>query len=206
MTLTVFTQIPNSVAVGAQVVFTMGTAKNLSEAGNTSRKSLRPIKRNFMVSISPDDSDEMQAIIMAMLGDLYACPLRDYGAYHVTAEECELDPLTGDYLMGRTWAPVTGTKTYFERILVPDSITVLHNGTPATTGSYSFLDFGRIHFSPGISTGDTVAITGTYLKPVALLDPATSNIFGSINGTAGYEFAQMRFEELFEAELLDIFG
>jgi hypothetical protein len=204
MTITAFTVIPDSVAVGAQVVFIPSTAKNLSESGNTGRKLLRPIKRNYMVAISPDDSDEMQAIVMAARGDRWPIAIKDYGAFEVTDEECQLDDLTGDYLMGRTWAPITGTLSYFERILVPESITVLHNGSPATTGSYHLADFGRIVFSPSISTGDTVSITGTYLKPIALLDPATANIFGSVGGVPQYQFTQMRFEELFEAELVDL--
>ncbi len=206
MTLTAFTKIPDSIAVGAQVVFTMSTAKNLSESGNTGRKSLRPIKRNYLVSVSPDDANELQAIVMAMRGDRYPVAMRDYTSYQLTDEVCEFDNATGDFLIGKTWSPLTGTRSYFERVLVPDSIVIMVNGSPATTSGPTLLDFGRIHFSGGVTTGDEVSVTGTYLKPVALLDPATANLFGAINGATQYQFASMRFEELFESELRELFA
>lgn len=202
MTLTAFTKIPESVAVGAQLTLTMSTAKNVSESGNTSRKSLRPVKRNYLVTISPDDSDEMQAIIMAMRGDRYPVAMRDYKAYQLNDESCQLDPVTGDYMIGRTWAPATGSRSYFERVLVPDNdILVSVNGSPATTSGFTLSDFGRIQISGGTSTGDDVSVTGTYLKPVCLLDNPTANAFGSVGGVTQYQFASLRFEELFESEL-----
>lgn len=200
---TELTRIPNSIAIGAQVQFTMSTAKNISEGGNAHRKSLRPIKRNYMVTISPDDADEIQAIIMAMDGDRYPVAMRDYTAYQVTGELCSFDNESGQFLMGRSWIPSTGTREKFERILVPDDIMVTINGSPASTGSITFHDFGRITYS-GMSTGDTVEITGTYLKPVCLIDNPTADVFGSIGDVAQVQFASMRFEELFEAELLEL--
>jgi len=204
MTLTVFTQLPDSVALGAQVSFMPSTAKNPSESGNNNRFSLRPIKRNYTVSISPDDSDEMQAIIMALLGDRFPLAMRDYAAYQVTAEDCQFDNLTGDWLMGRTWAPSTGNFQFFERILVPESMVVSLNGSPATTSSYAISDFGRIQFSGGVTTSDTVSITGTYLTPVALMDAPALQLFGSIGGVPQSQFSSMRFEQLYEKELIDI--
>lgn len=203
MTVTAFTKIPDSIAVGAQVVLTASTAKTVSESGNTNRKTLRQIKRNYMVSISPDDSAEMQAIIMALDGDRYPMAMRDYTDYQVTNEVCQVDAVNGDFLMGRTWAPATGDRTKFTRILIPDQITVLLNGSPATTGSFSLADFGRI-IPSSFSTSDQWSITGTYLKPVCLVDSASADMFGSIGGVVQYHFAQMRLEEIFEAELLVI--
>src|SRR5581483_9229787 len=206
MTLTAFTKIPNSIAISAQVSFTISTAKNPSESGNSSRKSMRPIKRNYMVSVSPDDSDEMQAIVMAMLGDRYPVAMRDYSAYLITDEPCQFDNATGDWLIGRTWTPSTGTRTFFERILVPDDIVVLVNGSPATTSGFTLKDFGRISFSGGVTTGDEVSVTGTYLRPVALVDAPSANLFGAVGGVTQYQFASMRFEELYEAELVELFS
>lgn len=201
---TQLTKIPNTVAIGAQLTFMVSTAKNMSESGNTSRKSLRPIKRNYMVSISPDDSDEMQEIIMALDGDRFPMAMRDYAAYQVVDEVCAIDETTGDFLMGRTWAPSTGSLTKFERILIPDSDMVVKlNGSAATTGSFTIEDFGRIR-PTSFSTSDEWSISGSYLKPVCLIDAPSANLFGSIGGVVQYQFDQMRFEEIYEAELIDL--
>jgi hypothetical protein len=200
-----FTQIPDSVAAGAQVTFTMSTAKSVSESGNSGRKLLRPIKRNYLVTLSPDDSAEMQAIIMAARGDRYPVAIRDYTAYTLQDELCEVDPVTNDFLIGKTWEPETGDLSVFERILIPESIVVKINGSTATTGTVTQLDFGRLHI-PSAATGDDVTVTGTYLRPIALLDAPAATAYGNIGGVVQYQFSSMRFEELFEAELEALFG
>ena len=74
-----------------------------------------------------------------------------------------------------------------------------------STGSVTINDFGRLLLS-GTGTGDDVSVSGTYLRPVALVDAPSANLFGAVGGVTQYQFTSMRFEELYEAELVELFS
>lgn len=200
------------IASGAQVSFADDTAVNPSEAGISGRLSMRPILREYMLSVNPDQSDQIVHSVMALRGARYAFVLRDYASnYQLTDEEI---PHTGTVaLLGRTWKPTTsvdtttgaettGTLSVFERILVPDtaqtSFVVKKNGSSV---SYTFSDFGKVNIS-GLVDGDAVTVTGQYLVPVCFVDAPSTTVITNSNGTTLHRFSDMRLRQIFENELI----
>jgi hypothetical protein len=166
---------------------------------------MRPIIREYMLSVNPSQSNEMVKIIMALRGARYPLALRDYADnYQLTNEEI---PHTGTVaLIGKTWAPATGSLSVFERILIPDTterpfVVKVNGGIPSP--SPSFTDFGKITI-PGLTDGDTVTVTGDYLIPVCIVDAPSTTIITNSNGVTLHRFSDIRLEQIFENELIKL--
>lgn len=194
-------RLSNSIVSGAQVLYAPNVTRNPSEAGVSGRIALAPIKREYTLTISSKESDEMVAIIMALRGTRYPLTLRDYVNYILEDEEI---PHTGEIAtIGKTWAPATGDmpEPYFERILVIDQsetpFVVEVNGEAPSP--YSFEDYGKINI-PGLIDDDVVTVSGHYLMAVCLMDAPSTNIIKNKGGLL-HKFADMRFEQIFEPEL-----
>lgn len=198
---TALVRLPYDIVSGAQVSFNFDVARNPSEGGISGRYAMRPVKREYMMSVSPKQSREMMSIVMSTYGALCAFAIRDYADnYQLTDEEI---PHTGTVAsLGRTWAPSTGSLSVFERILIPDeterSFVVKKNGTPV---SFTFSDFGKVNIS-GLVDGDTVTATGDYMIPVIILDAPSTSIITNSNGQSIHKFSDIRMEQIFEAELI----
>lgn len=204
------TLLPKSISASAQVTFTFDVAKNTSESGVSGRKAMRPVIRNYMATVSPEDSAEMQAIIMATFGARYPFAMRDYSNYQLTDEV--LTHSSGVAKLGKTWAPATGSLSVYERILVPDTsetpLVIKVAGSPI---AYTVADFGLI--SGSFSDGDTVTATGQFLTPVCMVDQPSATMYTShapllittgvpVVNTTTYQFADMHLEQIFENELI----
>lgn len=203
---TSLTRLSYEIASGAQVSYEFDVARNPSESGITGRIALRPIKRNYMLSVAPSQSDEMVEIIMALYGARYPLVLRDYANNYQLTDE--VIPHTGTVAtIGRTWAPATGTLSVFERILYPDTqetaFVVKVNGSSISglsPAAYSFSDFGKINI-PALTGGDVVTVTGQYLVPVCVVDAPSTTIITNSNGVTLHRFSDIRLEQIFENEL-----
>ncbi len=203
-------KLPLMIGVGAQTTYMFDNIVTPSESGINARKALRTnCIRNYMVSIGPDDADEFQNILLAHVGGRYPFAMRDWSAYIFTDELLTHDTTTAP--LERTWAPSTGTRSVTQRILIPDisdvPLTVKVNGSPPTSGSWSVIDPGIIHFSPSIGAFDVVTASGQYLTPVCLLDNPTANIYrGPDAGSSKtlYAFPDIRLAEILEAELIEL--
>lgn len=200
---TSLTRLSYEIASGAQVTYDFDVAVNPSEAGIAGRFAMRPILREYMLSVSPSQSREMVNIIMALNGGRKVLALRDYADnYQLTNEVL---PHTGTVaLLGRTWAPATGGLSVFERILVPDTteraFVVKVNGVST---AYTFSDFGKINIA-GLTNPDTVTATGDYLEPVCIVDSPSTTIITNSNGATIHRFSDIRMRQIFENELINL--
>jgi len=205
------------IASGAQVSYDFDVAVNPSEGDIAGRIAFRPVKREYMLSVNPAQSDQIVHSVMALRGARYTFVLRDYAAnYQLTNE---VIPHTGTVaLIGRTWAPslaidtssgleTSGSLSVFERILVPDTkqtpFVVKVNGSIPSPASWTFSDFGKINI-PGLVDGDTVTVTGQYLMPVCFVDAPSTTIITNSNGTTIHRFSDMRLRQIFENELIKL--
>jgi hypothetical protein len=198
MTVSVI-KLPSSLGVGAQVTFTDSTAKPVSESGNTSRKSLRGIKRNYTCAVSPDDALEVQKIVMAIRGSRWPLAISDPFGNSFSNDLLDIDA-SGKALLGRRWTPATGSLEFFQRVMIPDGAIVFElNGSPATptVNDYGVVDFG-VTLTPG--SDEPVAVGGKYLTPVCLMDNVSATAMGAMGGTLVYQFSDIRLEEIFETE------
>ncbi len=205
---TSLTRLSYEIASGAQVSYTFDNARNPSESGIAGRIAMRPIKREYMLSVNPAQSGEVVKIIMALKGSRYPLALRDYADNYKLTDE--VIPHTGTVAtIGRTWAPATGTRSIFERILYVDTqetpFIVKKNGTPLSTSPalYTFSDFGKITI-PGLTGGDVVTVTGEYLIPVCIVDTPSTTIITNSNGTTIHRFSDIRLEQIYETELTNL--
>ncbi len=201
MTITL-SKLSYDIASGAQVSYNFDVARNPSESGISGRIAMRPIKREYMLSVGLNRSQEMVKIIMAMRGGRYPFALRDYADNYQLTDEV-IPHTSGVALLGRTWAPATGSGiSVFERILVPDttetSFVIKKNGSPA---SYTFSNFGQATVS-GLSDGDTCTATGQYMVPVCIMDAPSTTIITNSNGATLHRFSDIRLEQIFENELI----
>jgi hypothetical protein len=204
---TALTRLSYEIASGAQVEYDFDVARNPSESGIVGRLAMRPIKRNYMLSVNPTQSDEMVEIIMALRGARYPLALRDYANNYQLTDEVITHSGTVATI-GRTWAPATGTHSVYERILYPDtqetSFVVKKNGVTVSglsPAAITFTDFGKITFS-SLSDGDVVTVTGQYLIPVCIVDAPSTTIITNHNGSTLHRFSDIRFEQIFENELI----
>lgn len=201
MTVTIeLTRIPDQIAAGATVTYVPDTAKNTSESGNSGRKQMRPLLRNYIVTVSPDYADEMQAIVMTA-GTYQLLCIKDPAANTLTDEVAQLalDGITA--MIGKTWAPSTGSLEVFERALIIDLdeiFAVQVNGSTYTSGGMSLGDYGVLTFSPPLSPSDIVTVTASYLQVVAMLDAPSAIAFGKDQ----YQFHDVRLEQIFPAEFI----
>lgn len=195
--MTVIVKLSYEIVSGMQVSYDFDVQRNPSEGGISGRVQMRAVKRTYMMSPGPSQSDTMVALLMACGGSRKPFAIRDTAAnYQLTDEEI---PHTGTVaLLGRTWS--VGSLSAFERILVPDeterSFVVNKNGSPV---SFTWSDFGKINIS-GLVDGDNVTVTGDYMVPVCVLDaPSTTIITKTV-----HKFSDIRLEQIFEAELIKL--
>lgn len=205
--MTDLVRLTYDIVSGAQVSYTFDVARNPSEGGISGRIAMRPIIREYMLSVGLSQSDEVVNIIMATRGARYPLALRDYANnYQLTDEEI---PHTGEVaLIGRTWAPATGTLSVFERILVIDTqetpFVVKVNDVSISgmsPAAYSFSDFGKINI-PGLVADDVVTVTGQYMVTVCIVDAPSTSIITSTSGSSLHKFSDIRLEQIFENELV----
>lgn len=194
------TQIPDDLACNATITYVPDTAKNTSESGVSSRKLMRPLLRNYLITVSWDYADEMQAIIMTA-GTRYPLALRDPVANELVDEPALIadDGLTA--MIGKTWAPATGSRTVFERVLIIDGPpTIKINGGPAG-GAAVLGDYGVITLSPALDpNADEVTVTCDYLRPVCMVDAPAATAFMP----GQYQFHDIRLEQIFAAEFIQL--
>lgn len=210
------------IASGAQVSYDFDVSVNPSEGDIAGRVAMRPVKREFMLTVSPAQSDQIVHTIMALRGARYAFVVRDYANNYQLTDE--VLPHTGEVaLLGRTWAPSlavdasTGAETtspvsVFERILVIDTkeaaFIVKKNGVSISglsPAAYSISDFGQITIS-GLIDADVVTVTGQYLVPVTIVDAPSSTVItktGTV-GTTIHRFSDIRMRQIFENELIKL--
>jgi len=203
---TTLTRLSYEISTGAQVSYDFDVAVNPSESDIAGRIAMRPVKREYMLSVSPSQSGEVVKIIMALNGARYPLVLRDYADnYQLTNE---IIPHTGTVaLIGRTWAPATGTLSIFERILYPDTqetpFVVRVNGAVPSPDTHTLSDFGKINI-PGLVDGDVVTVTGQYLIPVCIVDAPSTTIITSSGGVTLHRFSDIRMRQIFENELINL--
>jgi hypothetical protein len=205
------------IASGAQVSYTDDTSINTSDGAISGRISPHPVVREYMLSVNPAQSGQIVHSVMALRGKRYAFVLRDYADnYQLTNEVL---PHTGTVaLLGKTWKPTTfvdtdtggettGSLSVFERILIPDTkdrpFVVKVNGSVPSPDSHTFSDFGRINI-PGLTSGDTVTVTGDYLTAVTYVDDPSTTIITNGNGQTLHRFSDMRLRQIFENELVKL--
>ena len=196
---TTLPKIPYSIAVGAQASFGFDVSKNTGESGVSSRKAMRPILRNYMLTVNPADSDDIMKLVMVVLGSRYPFLMRDYHNNYRLQDE--VLPHTADgATLGRTW--VYGPMSIFERILFIDeaerAFVVKVNGLQV---SYVVSDFGLLAISGGLVDSDVVTVTGDYLVPVCFIDAPSSSAIVNANGVTLHKFSDLRLEQIFEAEV-----
>jgi hypothetical protein len=199
---TSLTRLSYEIASGAQVTYTFDVARNPSESQISGRIAMRPILREYMLSVHTGQSSEMVKIIMALRGARYPLAMRDYADNYQLTDE--VIPHTGEVAtIGRTWAPATGTLSVFERILYPDTTETdfVVKVNDVVSPSPSFSDFGKITIA-GLVDGDVVTVTGQYMIPVCLVDNPSTTIITNSNGTTLHRFSDIRFEQIFENELI----
>ncbi len=205
------------IASGAQVSFQDDTQVNPSSSAVSGRISMRPVLREYMLSVNPKQSKQIVHSVMALRGMRYAFAMRDY-ADNYQLEDEEL-PHTGTVaLLGRTWQPEifvdtetgeedTGSLSVFERILIPDTaerdFVVKVNGSIPSPASWTFSDFGQINI-PGLVDGDEVTVTGDYLTAVAYVDAPSTTVITNSNGETIHRFSDMRFRQIPENELIKL--
>lgn len=192
-------RLSNEIVSGAQVTFVPDVARNPSEGRISGRIAMRPVIREYMLSVSPKQSEEMIKIIMAVRGTRYPLSLRDYADNYILDDE-EIPHTDTIATIGRTWEPATGSLSVFERILLTDTsetpFVVKVNGGVPSPADYTFEDFGKINI-PGLDDEDVVTVSGQYLIPVCIVDsPSTTIITNGI-----HRFSDIRLEQIFEAEL-----
>lgn len=196
-------RLSNDLVSGAQVTFVPDVARNPSEARISGRIAMRPIIREYMLSVYPKHSEEMVKIVMATRGSRYPLSLRDYADNYILDDE-EIPHTDEVALIGRTWEPATGTLSVFERILLIDEsetpFVVKVNGGIPSPALYTFEDFGKINIT-GLDDEDVVTVSGQYLIPVCIVDSPSTSIITNHNGTTIHRFSDIRLEQIFEAEL-----
>lgn len=196
-------RLTNDIASGAMVSFVHDVVRNPSESRISGRIALRPVIREYMLSVAPQHSDEIVKIVMALRGARYPLSLRDYASNYILTDE-EI-PHTGEVAtIGRTWEPATGDFSVFERILLIDQtetpFVVKVNGAVPSPANYTFEDYGKINI-PNLQANDVVTVSGHYLVPVCIVDQPTTEIITNSNGTTLHRFSDIRLEQIFEAEL-----
>lgn len=204
-------RLPDDIAIGALISYTFDTAKNPSESGIKGRKSMRSqVIRNYTVSIAPGESaEEFQSILLSVLGDRYPFAMRDPTSFNLSDE-----PLTDFTTVGgsthvplyKTFTPVTGSRSYRQRILIPDITEVplvfSLNGSPVTP---TFTDPGIAIVGSVLTGGDDLRIvSGQYLTPVCIADTAAATINSGPYLDAIFGFQEVRFEEILENELVNL--
>ncbi len=201
MTVTAFARMPPTISIGATVSYVDSVIVTPSESDVSARKSLRGIRRQYMCSVNPNDSEEVQNIIMAHEGRRYPFGMRDWLAYRIV-DEVLVSESTTIFKFQKVWQPSSGGRTAVERILILDEtdvdVVVKVNG--ATVTNWDFIDFGKIEFDAPLDPDtDEVTSSAEYLKAVVMADNASA----TLNETFS-TFGDLRMNEISEAELTQL--
>ncbi len=190
------------IASGANVSYVDDTSINPSEGGVSGRIEQHGVQREYMLSVSPKQSREMVHTTM-VLRRRRPLALRDYADNYILEDE-EIPHTGTTALIGRTWAPSTGSYSEFERILYIDQeetpFVVKVNGGIPSPASWTLEDFGKIEI-PGLDDEDVVTVSGHYMIVVCFVDSPSTSIITNGNGETIHRFSDMRFRQVFEAEL-----
>lgn len=196
-------RLSNDLVSGALVSFVHDVVRNPSEGRISGRIALRPVVREYMLSVAPKHSDELVHIVMATRGARYPIALRDYANNYILDDE-EIEHEDEMATIGRTWEPATGNLSVYERILLIDQsetpFVVKVNGAVPSPANWTFEDYGKINI-PGLVDDDVVTVSGHYLIPVCIIDQPTTSIITNSNGSTLHRFSDIRLEQIFEAEL-----
>ena len=200
--VTELVRLSYEIVSGAQVSFVDDTSINTSEGGISGRIEQHGIQREYMLSVSPAQSREIVNTIM-VTRRRRPLALRDYAENYILDNE-EIPHTGTTALIGRTWAPETGSYSQFERILYVDEeetpFVVKVNGGIPSPADWTLTDFGKITI-PGLDAEDVVTVSGHYLIPVCFVDSPSTSIIKNSNGETLHRFSDMRFRQVFEAEL-----
>lgn len=193
------TLIPDDLACNATITYVPDTAKNTSESGVSGRTAMRAILRNYTVTVSPEFAEEVQAIVMTV-GTRYPMGLRDPVSNTLEDEPALIAADGATALVGRTWAPATGSLSAFERVLVIDGTAEIKiNGVAAAPGTAVLGDYGVITLSPPLDPDtDDVTVTCDYLQVVCMMDTPAATAFAP----GQYQFHDIRLEQIFAAEFI----
>lgn len=204
-------RLPDDIAVGALVTYTFGTAKNTSEGGVSGRKSFRSQAiRNYMVSVAPGPAAvEFQKILLSVLGQRYPFAMRDPASFTLSDEPLtDFTVVTGTthVPLYKTFQPAAGSRSYQQRILLPDTTEVplvfSLNGSPVTP---TFIDPGIAVVGSVLTEDDDLRIvSGRYLIPVCIVDNPSATIQRGPLTDVLYGFQDVRLEEILENELIDL--
>lgn len=206
--------IRSGILMGALVTPTFDTAKNPSEGGISGRKSMRDeVIRNYMLGILQGaPAIEFQEVLFSMLGERYPFAVKDWANNYKVANE----PLAWTAGVSTTTAPLirkftpsTGSLSFTERVLVPDTtdvpLTVKYNGNALPHGGVSFTvsQPGIIVVDTVLSGMDTLTWSGEYLIAVFVDGDASYEIVDGLDSTGDilFEFKSVRLKQCLEAEL-----
>jgi hypothetical protein len=130
--------------------------------------------RTYTVTINPDDADEVYSMLLASLGARYPIALRDWANNYALTNEPQTYILETDTTVAtlyRTFTPVTGTRSFSQRILLIDqddvTFSIKVNGSPLTSGvTWSITDPGILVINTLLTSGDILTVSGNYYVPV----------------------------------------
>ncbi len=200
--------LPIGIGVDALVAITFDTVVNPSESSVSGRKSMRlePL-RNYTVTIGPNDSPAVQEIYTGLLGERYPVAIRDWTSYAYTDQVLAWTVTATD----QTTAPlrrkfVAGSRTVYERILIPDETEVptiikINGFTPGTGVIVNIVDPGEIVINYALSPGDVVTASGQFYRAVCFVEDLTATVRGRApDGTVLYTYNDVRLRQIPEAE------
>lgn len=186
------------------------TAVSESEAGVSGRKSQRDIPlRTYTMTINPDGAEEVQAILLAHLGARWPVAIKDWAANYALVAEPQTYTFTTDTTVAeltKTYTPATGSRTFVQRVLIPDedSIEILVNGAPLTSGvTWSITDPGILVINQLLTSGDILTVTCNYWVPVVFVDDTLTMV---VHVDTLFSIDSMRLKEIPEQELIDLLG
>jgi hypothetical protein len=150
------------------------TAVSASESGVSGRKSRRDIPlRTYTMTINPDDAEEVYAMLLASLGARYPVALRDWANNYTLTNEPQtyvFETSTTVATLYRTFTPVTGARSFSQRVLLIDeddvAFSIKVNGSPLTSGvTWHIEDPGILVIDTSLTSGDILTVSGNYYVP-----------------------------------------
>ena len=202
--------IPDEMSTDMTVDIPFSTAVNESEAGISGRKSTRDIPlRTYTMTINPDGAEEVQAILLAHLGARWPVALKDWAANYALTLEPQTYTFTTDTTVSslvKTYTPATGSRTFTQRILIPDedTIAIYVNGSPLTSGiTWSITDPGILVINTLLTSGDVLTVSCNYWVPAVFVDDMLSM---TVHVDTLFSIDGLRLKEIPEQELIDLLG
>lgn len=200
--------IPDEMSTNMTVDIPFATAVNESEAGVSGRKSTRDIPlRTYTMTINPSGAEEVLAILLAHLGARWPIAVKDWASNYSLTDEPQTYTFTTDTTVAnlrKTYTPATGSRTFVQRILIPDqsTISIKVNGAPLTSGvTWSITDPGILVIDMLLTSGDILTVTCDYWVPAVFVDDMLSVI---VHVDQLFSIDNLRLKEIPEQELIDL--